>query len=229
MQIKKDKPMIEGAIFDIDGTILDSMPIWDQAGAIFLSKLGIEAEKNLGEKMLAMSMQEGAVYLKQNYLLNMDEEEIIAGINQAIRKFYDEEVPLKENVKQFLQEIKQGGIQMVAATASDRQLVEGALKRLGVIDYFDKIFTCTEIGAGKDKPDIYLAGSSYMGTAPENTWVFEDALHAIQTANKAGFKTVGVFDAASIKDLQAIKKASHIYLGKLKGGLDENSINNCRK
>ncbi|MEL7654699.1 MAG: HAD family phosphatase [Bacillota bacterium] len=204
-----------GAIFDLDGTILDSMPIWDNAGEMFLNKLGINAEPGLGKIMFAMCMTEGAEYLKERYSLNMGIDEIIAGINHTIQDFYFHQVQLKDGVKQFLIEMKQAGIPMAAATSSDRKIVERALERLDVINFFDKILTCTEIGAGKEKPDIYFAAAEHMGTLPKDTWVFEDALHAIQTAKSAGFRTVGVYDASSKENWGEIKKISEIYMEKL--------------
>ena len=95
----------------------------------------------------------------------------------------------------------------MAATSSDRRVVEGALKRLKIMDCFARIFTCTEIGAGKDQPDIYLAAAAFMGTRPEETWVFEDALYALETAKKAGFRTVGVFDAFSAGDQGRLRRS----------------------
>jgi len=207
--------VIKGAIFDLDGTILDSMPIWDNAAEMYLNSIGIKAEPGLGKIMFAMSMTEGAGFLKDRYHLDMDIDEIITGINRTIEDFYFYQVQLKEGVEQFLKGIKQAGIKMAAATTSDRQVVERALERLNVIRYFDRIFTCTEIGAGKEKPDIYLAAAEFMGTVPENTWVFEDALHAIKTAKSAGFRTVGVYDASSRDNLDEIRKISDIYFEKL--------------
>lgn len=207
--------MIEGAIFDLDGTILDSMSIWDNAAEMFLSRMGIEAEAGLGKIMFSMSMIEGAEFLNNRYGLDMDADAILMGINYTIENFYYYQVQLKEGVEQFLKDMKQAGIKMVAATSSDRQVVERALKRLNVRNYFDRIFTCTEIGAGKVKPDIYLAAAEYMGTFPKDTWVFEDALHAIRTAKNAGFRTVGVYDASSMENLEEIKVISDIYLEKL--------------
>jgi HAD superfamily hydrolase (TIGR01509 family) len=207
--------MIEGAIFDLDGTILDSMPIWDNAAEMFLSRMGIEAEAGLGKIMFSMSMTEGAEFLKDRYGLGMDADAILMGINYTIEDFYYYQVQLKEGVEQFLKDMKQASIKMVAATSSDRQVVERALKRLNVMNYFDRIFTCTEIGAGKVKPDIYLAAAEYMGTLLKDTWVFEDVLHAIRTAKNAGFRTVGVYDASSMESLEEIKVISDIYLEKL--------------
>ena len=207
--------MIYGVIFDIDGTILDSMSIWDKAAEMFLNSMGIEAENGLGKIMFSMTMTNGAEFLKDRYLLDMDVDAIIAGINHTIEDFYYYQVQLKEGVEQFLKDMKQTGIKMVAATSSDRQVVERTLKRLNVMSFFERIFTCTEIGVGKVKPDIYLAAAEYMGTPPKDIWVFEDALYAIQTAKNAGFRTVGVFDASSIVNLEEIKRISDIYLKKL--------------
>ncbi len=207
--------MIKGAIFDLDGTILDSMPVWDNAAEMFLNSIGIKAEPGLGKIMFSMSMTEGAEFLKDKYSLDMDTDAILTGINHTIEDFYYYQVQLKEGAEQFLKDLKQVGINMVAATSSDRQVVERALKRLNVMNYFDRIFTCTETGAGKVKPDIYLAAAEYMGTLPKDTWVFEDALHAIRTAKNAGFRTVGVHDASSMENLEEIKAICDIYLNKL--------------
>lgn len=207
--------MIKGAIIDIDGTILDSMSIWDKAGEMFLHNLEIEAEPGLSKITFCMSMTEGAEFLKNQYHLNMDVDAIVAGINHTIADFYYYQVQLKEGVEPFLKSMQKNGIKMVAATTSDRQVIEKALARLKVIDYFDQIFTCTEIGAGKEKPDIYLAAAEHLGTNPQDTWVFEDALHALQTAKDFGFRTVGVFDASSLDNTDDIKRISDIYLEKL--------------
>jgi len=207
--------MIKGAIFDLDGTILDSMPIWHNTAEMFLSSMGIEAEPGLNRMMFSMSMKEGAEFLRDRYGLDMDSDEILTGINQTIENFYYYQVQLKDGVGQFLKDMKQAGIKMVVATASERHIVERALKRLNVLDRFDRVFTCTEIGAGKTRPDIYLAAARFMDTLPYDTWVFEDALYAIRTAKNAGFRTVGVYDAFSREDMEEIQSICDIYLNKL--------------
>jgi len=207
--------MVKGAIFDMDGTILDSMLIWYNTAEIYLNNIGIKAESDLGKIMFSMSLAEGAEFLKERYCLNFDTDEIIAGVNRTVEDFYCYKVQLKEGVEQFLNGMKQAGFKMVVATLTDRHLAERALERLNVLRYFDRIFTGTEIGAGKHKPDIYLAAAEFMGTIPEETWVFEDALYAIKTAKRAGFKTVGVYDEFSRDDFDEIKKAADIYLIKL--------------
>ncbi len=204
--------MIKGVIFDVDGVLLNSMPIWENLGELYLRSLGVEAEKDLGEILFTMSLEEGADYLISQYGLNKTLEEIVEGLNREVRDFYAERVPLKEGVREFLYEFNEKKIPMVIATSGDRKNTEAALRRLKVLNYFQGIFTCSEIGSGKNQPDIYLAAALQMDADPAETWVFEDAYHAIRTAKSVGFKTAAVYDKANDKDLAQIWNAADIYL-----------------
>ena len=208
--------MIRGVIFDVDGVLLNSMPVWENLGEIYLEHLGIEAEKGLGETLFAMSLEEGADYLIENYGLKQTPGEIIAGLNREVQDFYGRKVPLKEGVRGYLQEFRDRKIPMAIATSGDRANAEAALKRLKVLSYFRAVFTCSEIGSSKSQPDIYYAAALQLDTDPSDTWVFEDALHAIRTAKKAGFRTAGVYDRASSRDLAQIRDTADIYLPEFK-------------
>ena len=208
--------MIRGVIFDVDGVLLNSMPVWENLGEIYLERLGIEAEKGLGETLFAMSLEEGADYLIENYGLKQTPGEIIAGLNREVQDFYGRKVPLKEGVRGYLQEFRDRKIPMAIATSGDRASAEAALKRVKVLSYFRAVFTCSEIGSSKSQPDIYYAAALQLDTDPSDTWVFEDALHAIRTAKKAGFRTAGVYDRASGRDLAQIRDTADIYLPEFK-------------
>ena len=208
--------MIRGVIFDVDGVLLNSMPVWENLGEIYLEHLGIEAEKGLGETLFAMSLEEGADYLIENYGLKQTPGEIIAGLNREVQDFYGRKVPLKEGVRGSLEEFRDRKIPMAIATSGDRANAEAALKRLKVLSYFRAVFTCSEIGSSKSHPDIYYAAALQLDTDPSDTWVFEDALHAIRTAKKAGFRTAGVYDRASGRDLAQIRDTADIYLPEFK-------------
>ena len=195
--------MIKGAIFDMDGTLLDSMPVWEHACEHYLEKKGIVAEKNLSEILFSMSMGE--------YELSESVDAIIDGVNAIVYEAYEKDVMQKLGVEAFLQQLHEAGIPMVVATSSDRAMAEVAFERTGLMPYFKKIFTCSEVGAGKSKPDIYFAAAECLGTKPEDTWVFEDACYAIETAKNAGFRTVGLFDATSEKDRERIQKLADVY------------------
>lgn len=203
--------MIKGAIFDMDGTLLDSMPVWEHACERYLEKKGIVAEKNLSEILFSMSMGEGAEYVKKKYELTEAVDEIIDGVNAIVYEAYEKDVVPKPGVEAFLQQLQEAGIPMVVATSSDRAMAEVAFERIGLSPYFKQIFTCSEIGAGKSKPDIYFAAAECLGTKPEDTWVFEDACYAIETAKNAGFRTVGLFDATSAKDSEQIQAIADVY------------------
>ena len=199
--------MIKGVIFDVDGVLLNSMPIWENLGELYLNSLGMEAEMGLGETLFTMSLEEGADYLISRDGLKKTREVIIEDLTREVRDFY-----VEKGVRQYLFELNEKKIPMVIATSGDRKNAESALKRLKVFNYFQAVFTCSEIGSGKNQPDIYLAAALQLDTEPSDTWVFEDAYHAIRTAKSAGFKTVAVYDSSNDKDLAQIWNTADIYL-----------------
>jgi len=146
--------MVKGVIFDVDGVLLNSMPVWENLGELYLQKFGIQAEKDLSEILYEMSLKEAAEYLISHYGLKQTVEEVTKGIVKEVEQFYVEKVPLKEGVREYLKELKERKIPMVIATSGDRKNAEAALKRLKVFSYFEGIFTASEIGSGKNQPDI---------------------------------------------------------------------------
>ena len=204
--------MIRGAIFDADGTLLDSMPIWADAGARYLTGLGVRPEPGLGEKLAACSLEEGAAYLKERYGLARSSEEIRQGILTVISDFYRRDVQPKPGVAPFLRGLRKKRIPMAIATTGDEALLAAALERLQLREYFLKIVTCSALGVTKRQPDVYLAAAAALGTRPVETMVFEDTCFAIETAKTAGFYTVAVEDAASHADRARIRTIADCYL-----------------
>ena len=203
---------IEGAIFDMDGTLLDSMPVWEHVSEKYLARNGIKAEENLSEILFSLSMEQGAAYIKKTYQLEQNLEEIVAGVNAIAAEAYETSIPLKKGAAELLEKLAERGIKMAVATSTDRPLAEAALKRTGIYDYFEQIFTCTEVGAGKVRPDIFDAARNKLGSRKCATWVFEDAQYAIETARAAGYRTVGIYDERSKKVQSQIAEAADIYL-----------------
>lgn len=199
-----------GAIFDVDGTLLDSMPIWEDVSVRYLKSLGVEAESNLSQKLERMSVEEGAAYIKENYHLRKSEEEIVAATLKIVEDFYYNEAPLKPGVREYLAKLKKEKIPMVIATSSVRLHVEAALRRLGVLSCFDKIFTCSEVGEGKTRPLIYEKAGEYIGGDFRDIYVFEDAIHALETAKQAGFYTVAVYDPSAEKDWGRLQEEADV-------------------
>ena len=191
--------MIRGAIFDLDGTLLDSNGFWERAPEAWLAALGKRAKPGLGRAIA-------------EYGLAQTPEEIAAGVNAAMERFYRQDVPLKPGVPALLRALGERGVPCAVASVTDKALVETALARFDLLSCFAAIVTTEEAGAGKHAPDVYLRAAERLGAKPAETLVFEDALHALSTAKNAGFRTVGVFDAASA-DMQAeIRAVSEFYL-----------------
>ena len=186
--------MLKGAIFDFDGTLVDSMFIWDTIGEDYLRSLGKEPHEDLKETFMTLTLEEAAEYYRTHYGVTLSVKEIVDGVNTMVEGIYRTRVALKQGVADFLAQLKENGTRMCIATVTDRYLVEETLDRLGILQYFSEIFTCAEVGYGKDKPIIYRKALEHLGTAKNETYVFEDSLFALKTAKADGFTTVGVYD-----------------------------------
>ena len=194
--------MIRGAIFDVDGTLLDSMSIWNTIGEDYLRSLGMEPHENLAETFKRFSLDQAARYYQTEYGVSLSVAEIMSGVNGMIEQFYIQEAPMKPGAAQFLRQLRSRNVKMCIATATDRDLVEAAFRRCGIEDCFSEIFTCTSVGHSKNEPHIYRAAWNHLGTAKEETYVFEDALHAAQTAALDGFPVIAVYDPSESQQRQ---------------------------
>ena len=199
------------AIFDFDGTLFDSMFIWDNVGEIYLRSLEKEPKPSMREDVRALSLYQSACYFKQEYDMFLSVEEIMRGINQTIEHFYIHEVLPKPGVADFLKRMHKDGISMCIATASDRYQIEAALSRCGMEHYFEAIFTCSEVGHGKDEPVIFQKAMEHFGADRSSAIVFEDAIHAIQTAKDDGFAVVAVFDSSEKRQAE-IRNLADCYI-----------------
>lgn len=212
---------VSGMIFDVDGTLLDSMPVWAHSGERYLATLGIHAPKTLGRILFSMTMQEGAQYIKKTYGLSQTAEEIQAGIIHTVEEAYDKEMGCKRAADAFLKELQAAGIPMTVVTSGDRRLVLAAFERLGIAPYFKEILTCTEFGSGKDDPAIFHAAAKRMGSLTASTWVVEDALYAIRTAKEAGYRVIGIADASSREDGPQIFQLADYFIADYAVDLDK--------
>lgn len=210
---------LKGAIFDADGTLLDSMHIWRELGARYLQSLNITPEKNLSRILYPMSLEQSCHYLKEHYGLRDSEGEIQSGILGIIEGFYRDEVMLKDGVTRFLEGLRRKNIPMVIATSGNRELLTYALERNDIAGYFDKIFTCSELATTKHEPDIFLACAEYLQMRPENLGVFEDSLFAVEAAKRAGFVVVGVADDSNIHQRGMIKATADYFIENFTGGM----------
>ena len=204
---------LQSAIFDMDGTLLDSMHIWNDVGPKTLRSMGIEPAPDLGPRLMLMTFRDGAALCKEEYHLSQSVEEIMDLTKDRVRSFYEQEVQAKPGVEKFLSLLKMEGVWMYVATNTDRDLVEAALKHTGLEGYFRGVLTCAEVGVGKkESPEIYERAMRRLRGNKKDTVIFEDALHAIQTAKKAGFRICGVYDPSAEADQEEIKSLSDYYI-----------------
>ena len=203
---------LQSAIFEMDGTLLDSMPIWRDLGTSVLRGLGIEPEPETDEMLKTLSLRHGIAYCKEHYHLPQTEEELIGRVVDRVADFYQHEVQAKPGVDKFLSLLKMEGVWMYVATATDRHLAEAALRCAGIDGYFRGILTCQEVGQGKDSPEIFERCMRRLRSNTQDTVIFEDALHAIETAKAAGFRVCGVYDDSAREDQEAIRRIADYYI-----------------
>ena len=202
---------IKCAIFDFDGTLFDSMFIWDNIAETYLRSVGKIPKPNVREDVRELSLYQSACYFQREYDIALSVKQIMTGINQTIEHFYINELLPKPGVIEFLEQMQKSEISMCIATASDRYQIEVALKRCKMQKYFDSIFTCSEVGYGKNEPVIYRKAIESFEANRCETIVFEDALHAVQTAKKDGFTVVAVFDNSEMRQ-DEIRNLSDFYM-----------------
>lgn len=202
--------MIKGAIFDADGTLLDSMGMWDTMGEQYLASIGVTARPGLREELFPLTLAECAVYLKDAYSLPLSCQEIEDGINDGIRNFYRNEVHAKAGAREFLLALRQKGVAVTLATATDHAVILEGLARTELLPLLEGVYTCGDLGMDKRNPALFHYVRERIGTRIEETWVFEDAVHAASTAFQAGYWVAGVADPYS--DQTALQAVSHIYL-----------------
>lgn len=203
----KDK---DAVIFDLDGTLVDSMWMWRQIDIEFLGERGIALPEDLQQKIEGMSFRETAVYMQERFQLKETVEELMDIWNKMAFEKYKNEVPLKRGIQKFLEHLKACQIKMGIATSNSPLLVETVLKAQGIFEYFDSIHTANEVEKGKPAPDIYLLVARDLGVEPEKCLIFEDIVQGIMAGKNAGMTTCAVYDDYSKND-DANKRATADY------------------
>ena len=203
---------IQAAIFDMDGTLVDSLMLWDVLHDAYAQRYPEKADTVISEEdnrlIRVLPLPESTALLHERYGLGESSEELAELTVGVFFDFYSRQVKAKEGVCAFLEALQSRGVRMCIASATPMPLIEAALEHCGIRRYFEKVFSCGEIGKGKDVPDIYLLAKEYLGNSP-NTWVFEDAYVAVSTATKAGFSTVAVYDAYNPHQEEIRAMATH--------------------
>lgn len=195
-------------IFDMDGTLLDSLSVWADSDREFITGLGFEYAEKHSLAMKKMHFDSACEYLVREYSLPFSTEETGKRILAIVEEHYINDVPLKYGAEEFLEYAKKRGIKMCIATSNKKSLAEDALEAKGIKKYFEFVLTSDEVGGGKESPEIFLKAAERLGAVPENTAVFEDSIHAVQSAKAAGFTVVGVYDPLCPEEFAEIEKSA---------------------
>ena len=199
---------IEGAVFDLDGTLLDSSWVWEKVDEKFLGDRGFQVPDDYVDEISPLGAERVAVYTIERFGLNEDKDDIVREWIEMAKKEYATEVVCKPYAKEFLEELQKINIKMAVATSSDRELFMKTLEHEGILKYFQKIVTVDEVERGKGYPDIYEEAARRIKVNPHKCLVFEDILAGVTGASLGEFNVVAVFDEKSKHNWEKIKSIS---------------------
>ena len=206
---------IKGAIFDMDGTVIDSLMFWGEMwrdiGKRFLSQDGYCAPEELDLSVRTMLYTEALELIRKTLKLPVSKEEFFRYGVDGLVNFYMTVATVKPGTLELLNYLREKGVKICLASATDLKYVKLALTHHKLIDYFESLHSCAELGTGKDKPDVYLKAIASLGLEPDEVCVFEDSYVAIETAKKLGCKTVGLFDRYNFGQ-DRLRASSDVYM-----------------
>ena len=199
-------------IFDLDGTLIDSMPVWRGTGSGFLINHNFPVPENLMEVVKTQTIWQTAEWFRTELGVPMEAEDIVNEIVESVVEAYRHTIPLKDGAMEYLEKMKQEGVEMCILTASEADYILPALDRLDIRKYFSHVLTCTELGEYKNDGKAYLKTMELMGGTLEETVVFEDAYYAVKGAKSVGFPVYAVLDEVVREDdIDKIKETADHY------------------
>ncbi len=203
---------IKSIIFDMDGTLLDSLSVWADSDREFITGLGYEYDNHHSLAMKTMHFDSACEYLVNAFKLDLSPEETGDKILQIVEEKYIHGIDLKDGALEFIKRAHSNGIKLCVATSNKKTLAEGALKSHGILQYMEFVLTSDEVGCGKESPVIFERAAELLGTLPAETAVFEDSIHAVNSAKSAGFYIIGVYDPLSEAEFAEIEKTADMTI-----------------
>lgn len=203
---------MKGILFDLDGTLIDSMGVWSNLDASFVESRGHEFKEEYIDELKSKSIVELPEFFHRVYGIDADLEEIRSFMAETMVDHYKNNFEYKDGVEDKLRQIKDGGFKMCITTATISEFCEEASERLGLYDYMEFIQTPDRAGVEKSDPEYFQIAIDKLGTEPEQTYVFDDALYALEIADSFGMVTVGVYDQSSELERDQIKEISDLYI-----------------
>ncbi len=208
--------MIKGAIFDLDGTLINSLTFWEffwpKFGKRFLNDVNYKPTLEEDKSSRTSMIEETGEYFSKKYG-NFSVKEYAEFFLMQMQWYYENVVELKDGVYEFLEFLNCNGVKMIIATATPPKMLEIILKKTKIDKFFPITVSCNDVGVGKSKPDVFIYALSKINTKINETLVFEDSLVAIKSATSVNFKVIGIYDDNNFGQ-EEIKKLSSFYLDK---------------
>ena len=201
-----------GAIFDLDGTLVDSMWVFGDLLPTSLHRRQIACEQELVDTIKNMTFQQSAEYVTRRFDLDISPEQLMEEWNGILLDHYRNDLVLKAGAAEYIRRLHNQGVRLCVATSNFREACEAVLQSNGILDCFAFILISDEVGQNKTKPDIYIESARRLGCKPADCMVFEDILAGIRSAKGAGMQVTGVYDPSSEADTEEIKKWSDRYI-----------------
>lgn len=206
---------IKYAIFDMDGTLVDSLGyfdyLWERMGRKYLSDPSFRVDAEVDKMIRTKTLKDACVCLCDAYFPNVTPDDVFTLATDVLIEHYSSRVTAKVGAVEFLKKMKSRGVKMCVASATEPKYIKYALERCGILDFFEFTISCTEVGAGKEKPDVFFEAMRRLGGNLAESCVFEDSFIALETAKRAGFMTVGVFDSGNYNQ-DRLSAASDFYV-----------------
>ncbi len=185
-------------IFDMDGTLVDSMGYWQSLEREFLIQKGVtEGLDEILEQTKPMTLEEASTLFIETFHMEGTPAQLADEIHAIMEGHYRHDVCVKPGAREYLEDLKSRGVEMCVASATPAPLIRLCLERLGLAHYFRFILSCVDVGVGKRRPDVYLECAARFGAQPGEIAVYEDAIYAVRSSKEAGFYVVAIKDACN--------------------------------
>lgn len=203
---------MKGAIFDADGTLLDSMTVWFNMTKRFFVNHNLSLSNEKAAHYKEMTLEESLPQINEEFHLGLTNEQIFKEFRDMIAQEYEDNIPLKPFADEYLKYLHDNGVKIAVATSGYEVLCKAAFKRLGIINYIDEFAFSSEVGCNKGQPDIYLLAAKRLGLTPEECTVYEDIVLGLGSAKRAGFNTCAIYDPTNASETKALKQLSDRYI-----------------
>lgn len=200
----------------MDGTLIESMYVWEDVDKRFLAEYGIQATRQISDTVKTMSIQKAADYFVDTFNIPDSAEYVINRIEKLVEDEYRQLIPAKPYAMELIKSLHKSGHKLCIATATYRNLADMVCDRLGFTPYLDFILTCSDVGESKSSPAIFNVCTEKMDISKDKIVVIEDSLHSIKTARKAGYYTIAVYDHFSDSEWDEISKSANLTVQNLR-------------